>query len=252
MRSAAAIALVLVCATAAHADKSSDLVKSAKAHFDLQEYAAAEDDLKQAYKLDPKPEILYALAQAQRMAGECDKAIVSYRNFLRTNPRADLAKLAQDNIDTCAAQKPKPPPSPSPSPSPPPPPSPSPSPSPPPPPSPSPSPPVVHGTPWTSNTTGHLLVGAGVLALAGGAYLTLHAQSQLDAVDSAKFYDDFITASKNASNAKTTRTIGIATTAAGAGLVIAGVITYVRRSPHAESPTVAIGPRGEVGIAWGF
>src|SRR5258706_7388756 len=128
MRTALTIALVLV-SSHAHAQKPSatELVKSAKAHFDLQEYAEAEAELKEAYRLDPKPEVLYALAQAQRMAGECDKAIVSYRNYLRTNPRADLAKLAQDNIDHCLAApkpEPKPPPSPTPPPTPSPPPSP--------------------------------------------------------------------------------------------------------------------------------
>ena len=240
MKHAATIALVLALSPAAHAQPSSaDLVKSAKAHFDVQEYADAERDLKDAYKLDPKPEILYALAQAQRMAGECDRAIVSYKNFLRTNPRADLAKLAQDNIDTCVA-KPEPPPhadTPPPHVD-----------APPPHVDTPPPPPRVAPSP---NWTGRVLIAGGALALAGGGYLAYHAQQDIDAVANAKFYDDFLAAQKTANSAKTTRTIGIVTAGAGAALVIAGIVSYVVRSSP-ESPAVAVGPHGEIGVAWGF
>src|SRR6476660_9887663 len=101
----AIIALVIAVASPAFAQKSraNELVKQAKTHFEVQEYAEAEAELKEAYKIDPRPEIMYALAQAQRMNGECDKAIISYKNFLRSNPAETQRKLAEDNIATCSA-----------------------------------------------------------------------------------------------------------------------------------------------------
>src|SRR5437868_3557645 len=97
----AALAVLLAGHVAAAGPPMGALLKRAKSHFDLQEYAAAEADLKEAYSLDPQPAILYALAQAQRMNNECDKAIVSYRNYVRTNPSAEQVKLAEDNIARC-------------------------------------------------------------------------------------------------------------------------------------------------------
>lgn len=228
------VVLLLAFASRAHAETADELVKKAKAHFDVQEYAEAEAELKQAYKLDPKPQILYALAQAQRMAGACDRAIVSYQNFLRTSPPADQAKLAQDNIDTCKAE-PKPEPKPEPQP----------------PPKPVP-PPAVHGVTWSHDWAGHLLVIGGAIAAGAGTYLALQGQSKIDSINSAMFYDDYLARAKDANSAKSERTLGLVTAGVGGALIIGGIITYVVRSPGKESPTLAIGPRGEFGVAWGF
>ena len=233
-----AFALVVAFASRAHAETADELVKKAKAHFDVQEYAAAEAELKDAYKLDPKPQILYALAQAQRMANECDRAIVSYQNFLRTSPPDDQAKLAQDNIDRCKAElKAKPEPKPE-----------APHQLPPPPP-----PPVAHGVTWSHNWAGHALVIGGALAEGAGTYFALQGQSKIDNINSAMFYDDYLARAKDASSAKSERTLGIVTAGVGGALIIAGIVTYIVRSPSKESsPTVSIGPHGELGVAWGF
>jgi tetratricopeptide (TPR) repeat protein len=223
-----ALALVVAFASRAHAETADELVKKAKAHFDVQEYTAAEADLKAAYKLDAKPQILYALAQAQRMAGECDRAIVSYQNFLRTSPPEDQAKLAQDNIDRCKAEpklEPKlaPPP-----------------------------PPVAHGVTWSHNWAGHVLVIGGAVAAGAGTYFALQGQSKIDSINSAMFYDDYLARAKDADSAKSERTLGIVTAGVGGALIVAGIVTYIVRSPSEEAPTVSIGPHGELGVAWGF
>jgi tetratricopeptide (TPR) repeat protein len=250
-RSLVTCAVVAALSRSATADPStSDLLKSARQHFDLQEYAQAEADLKEAYRLEPKPDILYALAQAQRMNGECDKAIVSYQNYLRSNPRADQAKLATENIERCKAElaaKPTPTPSPEPKPTP--------APTPPPKPAPTPAAPATHtvGVAWSANLAGHVLVGGGLVAAVGGTLLALHGQHAIDDINSAMFYDDFVTRSKAASTANTERIAGIATAGLGGALIVTGIAIYWLRSPHQEaSPTIAIGPHGELVAGWSF
>lgn len=246
MKLAASLTLVLALASRAHAETADELVKKAKAHFDVQEYAEAEAELKQAYKLDPRPQILYALAQAQRMAGACDRAIVSYQNFLRTNPPPDQAKLAQDNITRCSKLEPKPEPKPVLKPEPKPEPGPESRPQ-------APPPPAPHGVTWTHNWAGHALVLGGLVAAGGGTYFALQGQHTIDSINSATFYDDYLARAKDASNAKSERTFGLVGAGVGGALVVAGIVTYIVRSPGKESsPTVAIGPHGELGVAWGF
>ncbi len=247
-----AILILCLVVASAHADKPEGpgvgpMLKKAKAAFDIGEYTEAEAILKDAYKLDPQPKILYALAQAQRMAGECDRAAITFQNFLRTNPPADQAKLAQDNLTRCTPKpepKPEPKVEPKPEPKPEPP---RPAPLPPPPP-----PPAPHGVRWTSNWAGHLLVLGGVGLAAGGSYFALHAQQTIDSLNSAQYYDDFVARQKQAASAQTDRTLGLAAAGLGGALIVAGIVTYVVRSPGKEAPVVSIGPRGEVGVAWGF
>jgi tetratricopeptide (TPR) repeat protein len=246
MRFLVTCAVVAALSNTASADRSAaDLLKSARQHFDLQEYAQAEADLKEAYRLEPKPEILYALAQAQRMNGECDKAIVSYQNFLRSNPRADQAKLASENVERCKAElaaKPKPTPEPTPEPKPT-----------PEPPKPTPAPTTrTVGVAWSSNWAGHVLVGGGLAAI-GGTLLALHAQHAIDNIDSAMFYDDFVSRSKAAGTAKTERIAGIASAGLGGALIVTGIAIYWLRSAHQEaSPTIAISPHGDLVVGWSF
>ena len=56
-----------------------------------------------AYELDPRPEYLYAQAQAERMGGECERAITTYRRFLAADPPDQAAKDARANMSKCAA-----------------------------------------------------------------------------------------------------------------------------------------------------
>ncbi|HSD87675.1 MAG TPA: hypothetical protein VLB44_09170 [Kofleriaceae bacterium] len=256
------VALGLAAAGEARADKKSSAdahVKAAKAHFDLQEYAEAAAELKEAYRIDPRPAILYALAQAQRMAGDCDKAVTTYRNFLRTHPPADQAKLAEDNIATCTT-KPEPTPEPKPEPKPEPQPEPKPDrtseapPPPPPPPPPHETPVARDGVPWTHNWAGHLFLAGGVAALAAGTYIALDAQSTIDGIDSATFYDDFLMRAKDADHAKRMRTTGLATAGVGGALIVTGIALYWLRAPSGDDarPVVSMSPRGELFMTWGF
>ena len=258
--------IVLICCTlaatgaAAHADTKATAravrghLDSAKKHFDLQEYAQAEADLKAAYLLSPEPPILYGIAQAQRMNNDCEHAIISYQSFLRTTPAATQAKLAQDNITQCeereaarkaeaemarkaeaeakararaAAEDPR----------------------------------RVAGAPEPTrpppslpraNWPGRLLVGGGGLVAVAGGLVALTAQRRIEAVADARFYDDFVARSKDAASAKTLRTVGFATLGAGVAFALAGIVAFATHDSGEHGPIVAVGARGELGVAWAW
>jgi len=215
-------------------------LEAARKHFELQEFAAAERELKEAYRIDAKPEILYAIAQAQRKNGDCEHAITSYRNFLRTNPPRAQAKLAEDNVTSCQAeldQRAAQPPPPLPPVA-----------------APPPAPPVAAvaptGVPWTSNWAGHGLVVGGLIATAGGLWIVRDGQRKIADINNAMYYDDFIKRSQNAASAKTERTLGTVFAGAGAALIVTGIITYIVRSPQEQPPVaVIVGTRG-ASVAW--
>src|SRR5258706_11506113 len=68
---------------------------SALRHFDVQQYAEAIVDFQAAYQISPQSEILYGLAQAERLAGDCPRAIVAYESYLRTEPGPRQANAAR-------------------------------------------------------------------------------------------------------------------------------------------------------------
>jgi len=238
---------IVLSASIAHADGAGDAkphLAKAKAHFDLQEYADAEKELKEAYRLDPKPDVLYAIAQAQRMGGECKKAIVSYKTYLRGNPPAAQRKLAEDNITTCEAILAKPPDKPDGRPDKPPdksieppdkPDRPPDKPDRPPDKPDKPDKPTVErveiGTPWYRDLVAHGFVIGGAAAIAGGIVLAKSGQRTIDSIDDARFYDDFAARSGKAGGAKTKRTLGIIGAGVGAAAIGVGIIIYKVRSP---------------------
>jgi tetratricopeptide (TPR) repeat protein len=256
------IVLVLALAVSpALADVKAHLTK-AKAHFDLQEYADAEKELKEAYRMDPKPEVLYGIAQAQRMGGACERAIVTYKTYLRGNPPAAQRKLAEDNIATCEAtlktavkppdkpvnppDKPDKPDNPD-------------------------KPPdkpdktdqpdkpvkpaeitVTVGKPWYKNGIGHAFMLSGAGAITGGVLLAMYGEKKIDRINNTAFYDDFVERSADASTAKTLRMIGLIGVGAGAASIGISLIIYKVRSPRTErrpAPTILIDARG-VSVAW--
>ena len=69
--------------------------------YETQDYAEAITEFKEGYRIDPRPAFLYALAQAQRMSGDCRNAITAYRAFLRTTPARASRAAAESNIARC-------------------------------------------------------------------------------------------------------------------------------------------------------
>jgi tetratricopeptide (TPR) repeat protein len=230
--------LVAVCAGTATADgpgAPADAKATAKAHaatgtqlFNVQQYDKAAEEYQQAYLLDPDPAYLYASAQAQRLGGNCVKALLSYKAYLRTKPGDDKA---EKNIERCEQElKDHPPPVEQTTPT-------GPTNIAPVPPAPA-APPVMITRPWTSDVVGHVLVGGGVAASVVGVVLYLGGRSTISDHNSATTYDQF--AGGNVNTAKTKQTIGVSAMAAGGALILGGVIHYVMHGrPVAERTVTA-------------
>lgn len=91
------------------APPTSDAYKQAIEAYKAGRYDEAVDLLEKAYKLEPKPEVLFALAQAERLGGQCDKAIVHYRQLLTQTTELATAKAVQNNLVLCPGGEPPPP-----------------------------------------------------------------------------------------------------------------------------------------------
>lgn len=87
--------------------KGIDLYKAGK-------YAEARVQIEKAYKADPKPETLFALAQAERLAGDCMAAAAHYKQVIAEVSDLNVAKLVQQNLLLCEPAEDKPEPAPEP------------------------------------------------------------------------------------------------------------------------------------------
>jgi tetratricopeptide (TPR) repeat protein len=72
---------------------------SGQSHYNLNEFAEALQDFKEAYRLHPDPAFLFNIAQCERQLGDFDEAIKFYRSYLRNKPEATNAKEVQKKID---------------------------------------------------------------------------------------------------------------------------------------------------------
>lgn len=106
MRACAVVAIVCLWTLPVYAnntDEARDHYERASAHFAVGEFADAAEEYQAAYKLKPDPALLYNAAQAYRLAGNNEKALVLYRNYLQFYPnqsnaddvRAQIAKLRE-------------------------------------------------------------------------------------------------------------------------------------------------------------
>jgi len=99
------LAIALACS---RASADPQLSPEARTHFDkamtaydAKRYDEALDELHAAYAIDPRPDLVYAEAQALRMAGRCREAIEAYRRFLALRPPADETAKAERHIARC-------------------------------------------------------------------------------------------------------------------------------------------------------
>jgi tetratricopeptide (TPR) repeat protein len=106
-------ALVLACLVgAAHADVAAE----ARAHyrhgltlFNEGRFGAAREEFEAGYQLQPLPLFLFNAAQAARRAGDPDRALSLYRQFVAADPQSSLRAEAEQHLAELA-----PPPSPAP------------------------------------------------------------------------------------------------------------------------------------------
>jgi tetratricopeptide (TPR) repeat protein len=98
--------LLAVLAGTAHADRASEAkehYQNATAAFAVGDFLEAAEEYQKAFKLKPDAALLYNAAQAFRLAGKHEKAMILYRNYLQLYPKesnraevqAQIAKLKE-------------------------------------------------------------------------------------------------------------------------------------------------------------
>lgn len=78
--------------------KARELAEKGRAFHDAGEYMKAVAAFKEAYVLAPSPALLFNIAQAYRLAGDCDDAAWMYRRYLDTNPGPERKTLAETHL----------------------------------------------------------------------------------------------------------------------------------------------------------
>jgi hypothetical protein len=250
---ALACCTALVAAVARAEPPPGDHYEAGKRLFLARRYAEALEEFRRALAVAPRPEVLYSMAQAQRMLGDCPGAIETYRAFLAGRPGEPLAEYARANIERCEA--------------------------------------MLHsperggperggpergglerggpergglersgperggpergglersgpergsserggsGRPWYRDGVGDVLVGGGVVAGVVGAVIWRSGRSTASAVAGAPDYQTFLQRRSAAGSALAEQGIGIAAMIAGGAAVVAGVVHYVRDTGRAR------------------
>lgn len=80
--------------------KARTLAARGRAAHDAGNYSGAIAAFTQAYAMAPAPALLFNLAQAYRLQGNCDDAALMYRRFIATNPSPEVRSLAENHLAT--------------------------------------------------------------------------------------------------------------------------------------------------------
>lgn len=108
---ACAVAVALAGTAAAQpppdeTQQAAALYDKGKRHFDIAEYAAAIVAWKEAYLLSSEPLLLFNIAQAHRLAGDCAQANRFYLNYKRVAPRPTNQAELDSAMAKCAGIEP--------------------------------------------------------------------------------------------------------------------------------------------------
>jgi hypothetical protein len=230
---------------------SAEHAKKAQNAYDVQNWSAAIQEYQAAYQVEPKPEYLWGLAQAQRSAGDYAAAIKSYKAFKRndaatpgqvTAADAQIAKCEAelDKKQADAAKKPPEPavaPAPAPSPGAAPAPAPAPA-------APAPEPPAGP-KPFYADVLGDVLLGTGVVAAGIGTYFLFSGNADMRATPQSPTYRSYDTGVDDAAKKQT---IGVLVMSGGGLLVGLAVVRYLTMSNGAKSSEprqgLLVGPTG--------
>jgi tetratricopeptide (TPR) repeat protein len=215
---------VIALSSTAAADKAGDLMKKGIDLYKAANYADAAKVLQQAYDLDHKPETLFALAQAQRLAGDCTSAAANYHKVIAEMQDVNVAKLVQQNLSLCEKDEPKPVPEPKAEPAPP------------------PEPKVITKTvvrdTGKTDMVAAAMFGVGMLGLGAAGGLYVASSSNRDAADNARTLDEHNSLASKADGEQTGMFI-----AAGLGVAAVGYAVFRwTRGPDAPKADVAIVP----------
>ena len=196
----------------------------AMALYAAHQYRAAILAFEAAYALDPRREILFGQAQATRLAGDCAAALPLYERFLATNPPPQQVAATRIAVARCAAaaSTAQGPPR-------------------------APAPPAVVVAPaappprWYRDRSGGILIGAGLLGVAGGAALIASAHAADDDARAERNRYDAAAALRD--KAERRWAWGVGALAVGSALIAAGVGRYVWLVVRPDGGGVGVGGR---------
>jgi hypothetical protein len=242
-----ALCLVLVSAPEPEGADDNPHFATAVAAWKDKRWEAAADAFEQAYELDPRPEYVFAKAQARRFAGDCERAIAGYHEFIALAPPPAAIEEARGHIATCGGEPdpaPTPPPAPAPAPR------------------VEPTPPVVDASkpapapkPWWRDAAGHALLWSGVALAATGGGLLGEALVRRQRGEEADDEEEYRDARRGG---ETLMYVGIPLLSIGGALMIGSVIRFAvvararpkrdraRDTARAQHGVVPFG----LGIAW--
>lgn len=78
--------------------------------YDHGDYSAAIVEWKESFRLSGENALLFNLAQAYRLHGDCESALATYRRFVAADPGSEQKRLAEDltrELDVKCGEKPK-------------------------------------------------------------------------------------------------------------------------------------------------
>jgi hypothetical protein len=91
-------------------------VERGLAAYGDKDWTTAIREFREGYAIDPRPDFLFAWAQASRLSGDCARAIELYDQFVATGPapeqRDAATKMSERCRESVAAEKPAEPPAP--------------------------------------------------------------------------------------------------------------------------------------------
>jgi hypothetical protein len=264
--------LALVAGTAAAGPKQQQAKKHIEKATQLHgegKFDEALVELNAAYKLDPKPDLLFAIGQVHSKMGHCTEAAEYFHKFAKAKKKKDIDNVVEEAIKEChpadAVMAPTPTPEPTPTPTPNVTPSPTPTPEPTPTPTPTPPPPDLTPTPapiveqpppppppsthhFYQDKLGDALVIIGVGAIAVGVIEYQAAKGNLDDAEKAPTLADY---NSKLDSAHSARTASVVLGVGGIVLVGGGVIHYMMTGKSGETSGVAAAPtRGGALITW--
>lgn len=211
-------------AAADDAQAARSLFKKGVEEYKAKKYGDASITLLKSYELDPKPDTLFALAQAERLDGRCPDAREHYKKLLEQTSDMSTAKAVQSNLELCAAPEPVEKPQPSDKPAEP------------------VKPQIVTQTvvrrERTTDTLAVALFSSGALALGGSAALVLAARNSSADSDRAATLDE---SNRLYDRSKRERLLALGVAGVGAALVTGGIVHVLRGKP-AQHTEVAVAP----------
>jgi tetratricopeptide (TPR) repeat protein len=80
------------------------LFEIGQARYDLGEYDEAIAAFREAYEISSAPALLYNIAQAHRLKGDCPRALQVYRHFVRLDPSSPHRASAEGHVADLEAQ----------------------------------------------------------------------------------------------------------------------------------------------------